>query len=297
MLTLDRLKYFKEVAQLEHVGKAARNMAISPSVISSAISSLEEEFNCSLFDKDKKRLKINQNGRLLLERTDELLKNIQKIYIDIGSDDFKFKGHFKIGASPILMREFLIDSFLDIQKQYTEITAEFISYDTGVAISNVISGLIDFALVFRSIQHQELEEYNLYDGKFCFVVRKNHPVLKLPKVKRIQFLNNSPAITFRTSIGPNFCENHPIFKKIGISPKHTYFYDNNDTSLRILKATDGWAFVPDIILKKFPKEIVNVDFGLEYSAPMSISLVKNKNKLSSPLFDLLKTNIKEKLNK
>lgn len=44
MLTLERLRYFIEAATLEHVGNAARKLHVSPSVISSAIHELEEEF-------------------------------------------------------------------------------------------------------------------------------------------------------------------------------------------------------------------------------------------------------------
>jgi DNA-binding transcriptional LysR family regulator len=45
MVTLDRLRYFIEVATTEHVGNAAKLLAVSPSVVSAAIRELEEVDN------------------------------------------------------------------------------------------------------------------------------------------------------------------------------------------------------------------------------------------------------------
>ena len=76
MLTLERLRYFIEAATFEHVGQASRNLSISPSVISSAIRTLEEEFECELFSREGNRIKLNENGRLLLEKAKQ--KNTPK---------------------------------------------------------------------------------------------------------------------------------------------------------------------------------------------------------------------------
>ena len=50
-MKLDQLTYFLEAARHEHIGKAAKAVAISPSAISHSISALEKELGRPLFKK------------------------------------------------------------------------------------------------------------------------------------------------------------------------------------------------------------------------------------------------------
>jgi len=288
MLTLDRLKYFVEVATLQHVGQASKNASVSPSVISSAIIALEAEFGCELFMRDKGRIKLNEQGYVLLEQAKAILENINQLYTEVGGKNHGIRGHFRLGASHFLMQEYVIPAFLQIQKDHPKITADFVSLDTGVAISQILSGTLDAALVFRSSNHYDLEEQVLAEGEFHLVVKEGHSILKVSRSKLIQELNKLPAITFRASVGPNFCENHPLFTAYGIMPKHTYFYEDHQTALQLLDKTQGWAFLPDTIIHKF-NGLKKVMLGKEFTASSKISFIRNKNKPSSLMIDKLRT--------
>jgi DNA-binding transcriptional LysR family regulator len=174
------------------------------------------------------------------------------------------------------MKEYLIDAFLKVKKNNPKLTAEFISIDTGVAVSQVISGAIDFALVFRSIEHQDIDEEIVFEGNFYVAVKKGHPVLKQSLKKKIEALNELPATTFRTSVGVNFCERHPVFYDLGIKPNHQYFYDNNDTALKLIESTNGWALLPENVIEKYKSKISKVSLSKDWKVPVKISLIKNK---------------------
>lgn len=286
MITLDRLRYFSEVAKIEHLGNAAKSLHVSPSVLSSAIKVLEEELNCKLFTRSNNSLKLNENGWMLLEKATSILKESDSLYADIGSKKIlEIKGHYRLAASPFLMKQYLVSSFMNVKKNNPKLTAEFISADTGIAVSQVLSGNIDMALVFRSVQHQDIYEEVIYEGSFQIAVKKGHNILKTDKKKRIGILNELPAITFRTSQGMNFCESHPVFKDHGIKPKHTYFYHDNNTSIELLNKTDGWALLPDIVIEANSKAVSPLVISNKWDAPMKVSLIRNKNNQSSMLFD------------
>ena len=48
-MELQQLKYFREVAKLEHVTRAAEKLFVSQSAISRAVTQLEEELGVPLF--------------------------------------------------------------------------------------------------------------------------------------------------------------------------------------------------------------------------------------------------------
>ena len=72
-MKLDQLTYFLEAARQEHIGKAARILAISPSAISHSIAALEEELGAPLFERKGKYIFLTNRGRRLMERAAELL--------------------------------------------------------------------------------------------------------------------------------------------------------------------------------------------------------------------------------
>lgn len=277
MITFDRLRYFVEVATTEHVGNAAKILAISPSVISSAIRELEDEFECQLFTRQKQRIKLTEQGQVLLEKAKFILKETNQLYSDISTENFKYKGHYRVGASHFLMQEYLIPAFLEIQRDHPQLTIEFISLDAGVAVSHLLSGDLDAALIFRSSYYKELEETVLYNGQFQIALRKNHPIFKLPNSMINKKLNELPAITFRTFAGPNFWENHPAFKDLGLTPKHVYFYGDTQSALQLLVSTNGWAFLPDKVISK-NKNIRKVALTQALKAPVNISFVTKKER-------------------
>ncbi|MBA2406349.1 MAG: LysR family transcriptional regulator [Bdellovibrionales bacterium] len=294
MITLDRLRYFIEVATQEHVGKSAKVLAVSPSVVSSAIRELELELSCELFIREKQRLKLNEKGRVLLEKAQEVINSVELLPDILFSGPLELKGHFKLGARHFLMHKYLIPAFLKVKKNHPKLTVEFISLDSGLAVSQTLSGNLDAALVFRSSYTHKVEETLLSTGQFKLVVRHNHPILKKKKSELVEELNRLPAITFRTSFGANFWENHPAFGSIGLKPNHTFFYEDTQSALQLLSSTDGWAFMPDqTILGN--KSVSELSINKDIAAPVNISLVRNSNRASNQLLGLLEEVLKEKI--
>lgn len=287
MVTLDRLRYFVRAATLEHVGNAARQLAVSPSVVSAAIRELEEELGQALFLREKQRIKLTERGLILLEKAKVILRETDELFADLGSENQQIKGHFRIGASHFLMQEYLVEALVEIKKQHPELTVEFFSLDSGVAVSRILSGELDAALVFRSSYYHEVNETVLRNGQFQIAVRKNHPLLKLPRKLITENLNELPAITFRTLSGPNFWENHPAFRNAGITPKHTFFYEDTETALQLLQKTNGWAFLPDEVIRRNGK-IQRVNLPGPLNAPVNISWITKKDRPSRSFLDRVK---------
>lgn len=67
------------VARCENVSQAAAQLAMSQSAASSALVELERQFDCPLFDRIGKSLRLNSTGRGLLSQADELLTRAGEI--------------------------------------------------------------------------------------------------------------------------------------------------------------------------------------------------------------------------
>lgn len=72
-ITLRQLEIFAAVALTENVSRAANTLAMSQSAASSALVELERQFDCPLFDRIGKSLRLNSTGRGLLAQAEDLL--------------------------------------------------------------------------------------------------------------------------------------------------------------------------------------------------------------------------------
>lgn len=72
-LTLRQLEIFVAIAKTENVSRAAAALAMSQSAASGALVELERLFDCPLFDRVGKSLRINATGSGLLPRAEALL--------------------------------------------------------------------------------------------------------------------------------------------------------------------------------------------------------------------------------
>ena len=72
-ITLRQLEIFAAIAASENVSRAANALSMSQSAASSALVELERQFDCPLFDRIGKSLRLNATGRGLLPQVGEML--------------------------------------------------------------------------------------------------------------------------------------------------------------------------------------------------------------------------------
>lgn len=65
-MDLLQLKYFQDAASTENFSKTAAKFTVPPSCVSLYIKKLEQELGVKLFDRSANRIKLNNNGKILL---------------------------------------------------------------------------------------------------------------------------------------------------------------------------------------------------------------------------------------
>lgn len=78
-LTLRQLEVFAAIARTDNVSRAAEALSMSQSAASSALVELERQFDCPLFDRIGKSLRLNSTGRGLLPQVEDLLAKAGEI--------------------------------------------------------------------------------------------------------------------------------------------------------------------------------------------------------------------------
>jgi DNA-binding transcriptional LysR family regulator len=78
-ITLRQIEVFAAIARLENVSRAAAQLNMSQSAASTALLELERTFDCPLFDRIGKSLRLNGSGRGLLPQAEDMLSRASEI--------------------------------------------------------------------------------------------------------------------------------------------------------------------------------------------------------------------------
>ena len=100
-MNIEYLKYFSELAKIQHYGKAAKALNISQPGLSHAIKSLEEEYGGPLFQKEGRNVSLSHYGKELMKDVDNP-RDVEAIARELGVSYSWFRKMFRqyAGASP-----------------------------------------------------------------------------------------------------------------------------------------------------------------------------------------------------
>jgi DNA-binding transcriptional LysR family regulator len=78
-MTFKQLQFFRKTAELENISKAAKELFVAQPALSKSIKDLEEELKFPLFDRNGKKISLNQNGRILYKHVQLVQNNLLQL--------------------------------------------------------------------------------------------------------------------------------------------------------------------------------------------------------------------------
>ena len=281
-MKIDQLIYFTETAKLEHIGKASKILGMSTSAISHSIASLEGELGYKLFEKKGKNIFLTDQGRRLLEQSQDLINQFQNLKQNLlGSNQEKML--FKMAASHRLAHEVIAPVWAKLSSSFPNVTLELMTYRSSEVVKSVLSREIDLGICFSPQENPELQITPVYKGELLITFRRLHPIFKMTEKKQISSISDYPAVLPKAFQGIDLCISHPMFEKHGIKPKAKTLTDSYDISLEIIKKSDAWGFTPDVLIKKRKSEFNFIKPSKEWSAAFNVSVIYF-NKRFVPIF-------------
>ena len=94
-MTFQQLQYLLEVRQTKSISKAATNLFVSNSSVSAAVSSLEEELGCPIFNRTQNGLMPTEKGRQILEYAARICKTFDQMNDVRNNNLTRFKVSFR----------------------------------------------------------------------------------------------------------------------------------------------------------------------------------------------------------
>ena len=216
------LRYFLAVAREESIYSAAEYLHLSQPTLSRQLMDLEEELGKSLFIRGSRKITLTEHGMLLRKRANEILDLVDKTIGELTAAEDSVSGDIYIGAGETEGVHFLTRTARRIQEQYPLIHFHIASGDTVDVMEQLDKGLIDFGLVFSSVDEKKYSSIALpaYDT-WGIIMRRDDPLAEKEAVTAAD-MAGKPLIVSRSSPVPGMLVDQTISENVVASYSLVY---------------------------------------------------------------------------
>ena len=212
-MNIEYLKYFSELAKIQHYGKAAKALNISQPGLSHAIKSLEEEYGVPLFQKEGRNVSLSHYGKELMKDVDEILGaylRLEERAVGLRTEEktVRIGSVYPLapGTIPHMLKEFGATFPFIIFNRMTPVIAE-----------GLLDGKYDIGFCSDLLKSDEIEYYPIRDSYIAVVVPKGHPLENRERIS-LKETAGYPQIMFSKTSGFRTLQEQ-IFAEEGIKVK------------------------------------------------------------------------------
>ncbi len=205
------LQYFLAVTREQSILGAAESLHLSQPTLSRQLKDLEDEFGKQLFIRSNRGISLTEEGMILKKRAEEILSLVQKTENEITASNDVISGDVFIGGGESDGIRYLIQKAKRLRDEYPLIRFHIVSGDSNTVLEDLDRGLIDFGVIFGSIDTSKYETLPIdYSDHFGVLMRKDDPLATK------EIINCSDLIQKPLIVSRQLDLNENITKRLGL---------------------------------------------------------------------------------
>ena len=181
MIELRLLRYFIAVAETEHVGRAAARLHLSQSPLSRQIRQLEDLLGMTLFDRERRRIRITEAGRWLLGPARDLVARSEALVRDARAIGDGEAGQIALGFVGAALTSGVLPAALRrLRDERPRVRVVLRQLSSSTQLAQLRTGELDVALVHGRPRAPDLALHRLFDQPYVLAVPRPGPLVKGP---------------------------------------------------------------------------------------------------------------------
>ncbi|MCP4185819.1 MAG: LysR family transcriptional regulator [Hyphomicrobiales bacterium] len=274
--TFRQLRYMIAAASAGQVSKAAMDINVSQSVITTAIKSLEEIVGTSLFERHSSGITLTYEGNLFLEHAQHIIDSVEEAVRIPRRIKDDVKGSINLAVSYTVAGYFLPKPLAQFSRAFPNVKINLHEADRSTIEEGLIASGFDLAVLLTSniINHEELSHVTLMRSRRRLWVNTHHKFLKQQSVT-LQDISEEPYIMLTIDEASNTAQSY--WNKTPYKPE-TLFRTSSVEAVRSMVANGmGICILSDMVYRPWSLEgrrvevievsekIPTMDVGLAWS--------------------------------
>ncbi|QJD86483.1 LysR family transcriptional regulator [Cohnella herbarum] len=237
-MELLQLRYFRTVARLEHITKAAQELRIAQPALSKTISRLEEDVGVPLFDRHGRHIRLNTFGRTFLDKVDAALTLLDEGKKEVSELAGMEHGSIHLATSTLDRLSEPLGEFLAL---HPEVKFRFTQASVEEMARLVEGGEVDVGFTVQSIDKPGIQAVTVLYEDVYLGVPQGHWLSDRKKV-RLSEVADEPFVGYKE--GFLFQQmNDKFFREAGITPNFVCRVDEPSAIANLVRAGLGIALV------------------------------------------------------
>ena len=236
------LAQFAAVARLEHVTRAAAELAMPQPTLSRAVARLEEELGVALLAREGRTVRLTRAGRIFLGSVERALSEVERGAEAARAEADPTGGRVAFGflhtmgseAVPMLLRGFRAD--------HPRVRFQLVQDYTDSMLQRLRAGELDLCLVSPRPEGPELTARRLGEQRLRLVVPADHRLAGRQRV-RLSEVARDPFVTLEPGYGLRRITD-ALCAEAGFSPRISFEGEESETLRGLVAAGLGVAVLP-----------------------------------------------------
>lgn len=216
-MNLHQMKYFKTIADLHSLSRAAEHLHISQPCLSVAVKELESEFGVTLFQRYYRGILLTSHGEILYDLCKEILAQVEqaeKTMNDLGKE----RAILKLGVPPMIGTILLPKIYQDFLPAHQDISLKIWEDGTQNLLKKMTDDTLDMVFLTHNTPFdQRFSDLPVAQMEISCCMSKHHPLAKNSCITPM-LLDDVPIVLFENS----FFQTESIkkwFSNQGICPR------------------------------------------------------------------------------
>jgi LysR family transcriptional activator of glutamate synthase operon len=242
-MDLHQLRVFQAAVKNGGFTRAGEALHLSQSTVSQHISQLEHELGCSLFLRVGKRVVVSDAGKLLLQYTEKIFRDLKNAEMAVRELSAMKRGTVRLGVGPTTLTYRLPQVLADYKRRFPEIELIVLAGTTEFLLSAMRSENLDLAIVMQSdVPPKGLIVTPLGSEELVVVLNQHHPLarktaLEPADLQALRFILYGKNTAMQSLIDR-------YFELLDIRPLVTMEVENNEAIKSLVRAGLGASILP-----------------------------------------------------
>ncbi|AMO87104.1 DNA-binding transcriptional LysR family regulator [Solibacillus kalamii] len=244
-MEIEQLQYFKTVATMQHMTRAAEVLAISQPALSKSIANIEQHLGVPLFNREGRSIYLNRFGELFLQSVNVILDEYDRIKEEFEDIIKPGSGEVSFGFIHTLGMEIVPELIASTSEAFPNMQFSLTQATSLSLLKRLEEGAIDLCLS-QKIESRviEIETEELFVEELFVIVPTTHPLAQQDAVKYDE-VKNEPFIAIKKGNSLRQLVDE-LFLEQGIVLNTTFAAEEMHTVAGFVGAGMGISVIPNI---------------------------------------------------
>jgi DNA-binding transcriptional LysR family regulator len=279
-MELQALRYFVEVARQGGFTRASRSLHVTQPAISKMVKALEEKLGTPLLLRERRRVKLTDAGRIVLERAQGVLDSLRVIEEEVVELAALRRGRLRMGMPPIVGVAFFASLLAEFHLAHPGIELELREEGSRHIEALVMSRELDVGAVVLPTDEKAFATLPFVSEELRAVLHPSHP-LSRRRALTLRELAETPFVLFR----PEFALHGHILdacRRSGFKPTVVSESSHWDFIVAMVAANIGAALLPMTICRQLDHRQVRSVRLREPVIPWNVALIWRRDRHLPP---------------